>query len=195
MDFRLTQVEGGPGDGGASYVHEKVLPALKDLDGYAGLVLVVDRESGRGQSFSLWSDEATMQASADTAGGLRDGASSQGYDVSFLGNYHVEAFEPRGGEPTVARVLKWTGSGDVQAFVRDPVLPGFEAVEGFCGLLAGASSDGGVGMSLWADAGAREAAGEAMSSNQDAMAERGFEFQSSEFFDVEVLEMSQTATT
>jgi heme-degrading monooxygenase HmoA len=61
-------------DAGIAHVRNEVLPALKQLDGFVGLSLMVDRTTGRCIATSAWHDEEAMRASADQVGPVRNRA-------------------------------------------------------------------------------------------------------------------------
>ncbi|MHA7652330.1 hypothetical protein ACX9NE_12025 [Mycobacterium sp. ML4] len=50
---------------GIEHVRDVVMPALAELEGYLGLSLLVDRESGRCVATSAWETESAMQRSAE----------------------------------------------------------------------------------------------------------------------------------
>jgi heme-degrading monooxygenase HmoA len=59
MSFVLTEVE----EAAAADVVEQILPTVRDLDGYRGMVVLSDVEGGRIVSLSLWESAETMEAS------------------------------------------------------------------------------------------------------------------------------------
>lgn len=59
-------------DEGIKYVRDVVMPILADLDGCAGLSMLIDRDGGRCIITSSWLDNDTMQASENAAQRLRD---------------------------------------------------------------------------------------------------------------------------
>jgi hypothetical protein len=61
-------------DAGIAHVRDTVMPGLSHLDGYLGLSLMIDRETGRGIATSAWRSEDAMRASSDRAATLRDDA-------------------------------------------------------------------------------------------------------------------------
>jgi hypothetical protein len=74
MHSRITEVAGGPGDGGSSFVQEKVLPGFESAHGFEGLVLLV-AEGGRGISVALFRDQDAVEATDEQAAGFRSEAS------------------------------------------------------------------------------------------------------------------------
>jgi hypothetical protein len=78
MHARVSFVEGAPenAERGISQFRETVLPMIKEMGG-RGALLLIDRESGRGMSVTLWPDEETMRASEERANELRRQAAEQ----------------------------------------------------------------------------------------------------------------------
>jgi heme-degrading monooxygenase HmoA len=192
MKVRVHQLEGGLGDGGASFIRERVQPMLQSLDGCEGIVAVIG-DGGRGISVTLWRDEHAMQATEDAAASLRAEAEQQGYRVSILGRFACEALEMRGGVAQAARVVRWSGSGDTKALLRDKVIPAYEPLDGFCGLLVGSEEAGGIGISLWASRTAIDNARDTTSRIPEWLSAGGFSLDSVEACDVAVCEVKQGA--
>jgi heme-degrading monooxygenase HmoA len=61
-------------DNGVAHVRDTVMPGLSHIDGYLGLSLMMDRESGRGIVTSAWRSEDAMRGSGDRVMALRDDA-------------------------------------------------------------------------------------------------------------------------
>ena len=75
-------------DDGIRHVTDTVMPALSHIDGYVGLSLVVDRDSGRCIATSGWRTEQAMHDSADRVRGVRESAAEV-----FGGRVEVEEWE------------------------------------------------------------------------------------------------------
>jgi heme-degrading monooxygenase HmoA len=84
-------------DHGIAHLRDTVMPALSHLDGYLGLSLLVDRESGRGIVTTAWRSEDAMRESADRVLAVRDaavrafGASAadlEGWEVAVMHRAH-----------------------------------------------------------------------------------------------------------
>src|SRR6266536_1177511 len=73
---RSTSINAQPSmiDQGIAHVRDTVMPALSHLDGYLGLSLMVDRETGRGIVTSGWRSEDAMRDSTERALVIRDAA-------------------------------------------------------------------------------------------------------------------------
>jgi len=66
MHARSTTIRGNPEavDAGISYIRDRVMPAVQGMDGFVGLSMLVDRESGRSIITTAWSEADTLTASA-----------------------------------------------------------------------------------------------------------------------------------
>jgi quinol monooxygenase YgiN len=58
-------------DAGITHVRDVVMPALADLNGCAGMSMLIDRDGGRCILTSSWLDEGALHASEGRAGELR----------------------------------------------------------------------------------------------------------------------------
>ncbi|MDT5106825.1 MAG: hypothetical protein QOI25_4338, partial [Mycobacterium sp.] len=56
--------QSGSIDAGIAHIRDEVLPALRQLDGFVGLSLMVDRDSGRCIATTAWANEDAMRESA-----------------------------------------------------------------------------------------------------------------------------------
>jgi heme-degrading monooxygenase HmoA len=63
-------------DAGIDHVRNDVMVRMSHLDGFVGLSLMVDRDSGRCIATSAWRSEDAMRASAERASAIRDGAAA-----------------------------------------------------------------------------------------------------------------------
>jgi heme-degrading monooxygenase HmoA len=73
MFARVSTFQGPPDQTaeGIRLAREQILPAAKLMDGFKGIYLLFDRESGKSLSVTLWETEADMQASEEAANRLR----------------------------------------------------------------------------------------------------------------------------
>jgi hypothetical protein len=46
---------------GISHVRERILPVVRTIAGFSGVLFLADRESGKALSITLWVSEQTMQ--------------------------------------------------------------------------------------------------------------------------------------
>ncbi|MCA1687435.1 MAG: antibiotic biosynthesis monooxygenase [Actinobacteria bacterium] len=73
MFARVSSYRGDPGqiDQGLDHARENILPRVQQVDGCEGVYYLVDRESGKALSITLWESEEAMRASEDEADRLR----------------------------------------------------------------------------------------------------------------------------
>ena len=192
MKVRVTMVEGGPGDGAAPFVRERVQPTLRSAEGCEGLI-ALKTDDGRGMSIALWRDDQAMQGSEDVAASLRAEAEEQGYRPEVMGRYTCDLVDVHGGDAQAARFVRWSGSGDVAQVVRDKVVPSYGQLDGFSGLCVFSDERGGIGVSLWASRTAIDNARDTTGQLGGWLEEAGFTLDSVETCDVTLCDVSQTA--
>jgi heme-degrading monooxygenase HmoA len=73
MYARTTTVRGNPQsiDDAIAYLRDKVMPAIQSLDGYVGLSMLCDRDSGRSIAATAWETEEAMHNSETPLHALR----------------------------------------------------------------------------------------------------------------------------
>jgi heme-degrading monooxygenase HmoA len=138
---RSTTIEAQPSsiDDGIAFIRDEVMPALKAMDGYVGLSLLVDRESGQCIATSAWETEDAMRTSTDQAAPLRDqagmrfGGGSVTVDQWEIGAMHRE-HRSSDGACVRATWIKMPRDQVDRAidFYRTSVLPALEDLDGFC---------------------------------------------------------------
>lgn len=125
-------------DVGIAHVRDVVTPALQEIDGFVGVSLLVDRQSGKCIATSAWESVQAMRAGAERVAPIRDRAA-----LMFDGSARVEEWEiallhrdHRAGEGACVRATwlkvvpdQLSGSLD---FYRTSVLPEMEDLDGFC---------------------------------------------------------------
>ena len=74
MFARVSTFQGPPDQTaeGIRLAREQILPAARLQDGFKGIYLLFDRETGRSLSITLWETEADMQASEEAANRVRE---------------------------------------------------------------------------------------------------------------------------
>jgi heme-degrading monooxygenase HmoA len=75
-------------DDGIAHIRDEVMPALQQIDGYLGLSLLVDRNSGRCIATSAWQSDEAMRGSVEQVRPLRDRAAE-----IFGGTAQVDEWE------------------------------------------------------------------------------------------------------
>jgi quinol monooxygenase YgiN len=137
---RSTTINAQPGsiDAGIAHIRDEVLPTLQQLDGFVGLSLMVDRESGRCVATSAWTDEDAMHESADQVGPVRNRAAE-----ILGGSPEVEEWEiglmhrdhPTHDSACVRSAwmqLEPSAVDGVIEVYKTDALPQIERLEGFC---------------------------------------------------------------
>lgn len=83
----------GAGDGGGSRPNvEDVVPTLREMDGFRGLISLVNGEGGDALAITLWESEEAMRASEAQADAIRrDMAEAAGDEIRGVERYEVEA--------------------------------------------------------------------------------------------------------
>jgi heme-degrading monooxygenase HmoA len=140
-------------DDGIAFVRDEVMPALQAMDGYVGLSLLVDRQSGRCIATSAWETEDALRMSTEQAAPLRDragevfggGATVDLWEIAALHRDH------HSGDGACVRAT-WAQS-DPSAidrnieFYKHSVLPDLENLDGFCSASLLMNRSTGIGVS------------------------------------------------
>jgi heme-degrading monooxygenase HmoA len=126
-------------DDGITYMRDDLMRELENIDGYVGLSLLVDRESGRCIITTAWESEDAMNASAEKAKQLRSQAVErfggsvekvEGWEIGVLHRDH-QSSEGACVRATWMKVPP-DQAGRAIEFYKESVLPSLEDLEGFC---------------------------------------------------------------
>ena len=141
MYARSSTFRGDPSaiDDGIAYTRDKVLPAVRQMDGCLGLSLLVDRHTGRCIATTSWTDADAMHRSAEAMRGIRETAirAVHGEDSDVeewsIDVLHRVRTAPEGAGTRVIRTRGQAGPMDriVEGF-RTIVVPRAEQLPGFC---------------------------------------------------------------
>ncbi len=73
MQARISTVEGDAGkiDDAVKVINEKILPALKGLQGFTAANFLADRSAGKLVAVAFWQDEAALEGSTDAVQPMR----------------------------------------------------------------------------------------------------------------------------
>lgn len=96
MFARVSTFQGPPDQTaeGIRIAREQILPAARLMDGFKGIYLLFDRESGKSLSVTLWETEDDMRASEEAANRLRaESAETSGETVVCVERYEVALYE------------------------------------------------------------------------------------------------------
>ncbi|HEX7323268.1 MAG TPA: hypothetical protein VF299_10135 [Mycobacterium sp.] len=125
-------------DDGIVHARDVVMPALADMDGCAGLSMLVDRDGGRCIITSSWLDEDALQASEEPARQLRDNAAAVFHAVAGVSRWEIAMLrrDHRSHRGAAVRVT-WlqTDPAGVERLVdtcRLALLPELHDFDGFC---------------------------------------------------------------
>jgi heme-degrading monooxygenase HmoA len=137
---RSTTIQARPSsiDEGIAYVRDEVMPALKAMDGYVGLSLLLDRESGQCIATSAWETDEAQRASAERIGPVRDQAAATFGGSATVADWEIGVLhrDHRTADGACVRAT-WLKSPPDHAdraieFYKASVLPSLEDLEGFC---------------------------------------------------------------
>jgi heme-degrading monooxygenase HmoA len=71
-------------------VDQQILPAVRAINGFRGLLSLADPTSGKGVTISLWESEDAMKQAEETANRLRSStAAATGADIISVDRYEV----------------------------------------------------------------------------------------------------------
>jgi heme-degrading monooxygenase HmoA len=86
-------------DEGVRYAKENIVPSLQEVEGFEGVYLLVDHQSGKVLTITLWESEEAMRASEQEANQLRSehrgrwdqvrAAEAGGQEVAGVERYEV----------------------------------------------------------------------------------------------------------
>ncbi len=92
MFARVSRFQGPPDQTaeGIRIAREQILPAARLMEGFKGIYLLFDRESGKSLSVTFWETEADMLASEEAASRARaESAEASGETVIGVERYEV----------------------------------------------------------------------------------------------------------
>ncbi len=92
MFARVSTYQGSPQqiDEGLDHARQSILPRVQEVDGFEGVYYLVDRQSGKALSITLWESEEAMRASEEEANKLRgESAEAAGATVEGVERYEV----------------------------------------------------------------------------------------------------------
>ena len=140
MYARSTTIQAQPlsVDIGIAHVRDVVMPALQEIDGYVGLSLLVDRQSGGCIATSAWESIQAMRTSAERVAPIRDrtalmfdgSARVEEWDIPLMHRDH-HSREGACVRATWLKVVPDQLSRSLE-FYRTAVFPEMENLEGFC---------------------------------------------------------------
>jgi heme-degrading monooxygenase HmoA len=89
---RVSRIEGSPDqiDPATEHLRENILPRLRSLDGWKGVLSLADRDTGRACGITFWESQEALQASEERADDLRrESAEASGGTIAGVERYDV----------------------------------------------------------------------------------------------------------
>ena len=95
MHARVTTVKVGPGEpDSTAEIFEQIVPTMRELDGYRGMVVLHDLEQPQFVVLSLWESADAMEASDDVASRITTAeTANRDFEVQGRTRYRVETFD------------------------------------------------------------------------------------------------------
>ncbi|WP_293017745.1 hypothetical protein [Mycolicibacterium sp.] len=141
MYARSTTINAQPSaiDSGVAHLRDEVMPQLQGLDGFVGMSLLTDRESGRCIVVTAWESQDAMNAVAEQVRPIREKATQMfsgdaptvdEWDIAIL---HRARQMPEGAcaRVTWGHVDPAHADAAIEHFKMN-IVPDSEALEGFC---------------------------------------------------------------
>ena len=122
MFARVSTYLGDPAqiDQGLNHARENILPRIKQVDGFEGVYYLVDRQSGKALTITLWESEEALRASEEEANRLRtESAESASATIENVERYEVGISEAPSSGPV-------SGVTDTVGGATDTLLGGGE---------------------------------------------------------------------
>lgn len=168
MYARSSTIHADPGsiDAGIAHLRDVVLPELQTIDGFNGLSLIVDRDSGDCIATASWATQEAMRANADRVSPIRQRAAGlMGGETVQVDEWEVAVMHRT--QPTHEGACvraTWTRSDPSRVdaaldVYKHSVLPATEAMGGFCSasMMVDRASGRSVGTTTWENRAALEA--------------------------------------
>ena len=168
MYGRITRTKSSPDDleKGVRNFQEQVVKPASEQQGFAGIVLLVNRQTGEGLGITYWDDKAALDASADKMKQVRENSTQvMGTQIVSVETAEIVSTE-RAGNPQAGSFIRYNsvqGSPDkIDAAIealQAKVLPVVKGLPGFRAMIIGVNRETGkVGVSsVWDSAANREA--------------------------------------
>ena len=95
MHARVTTIAVGPGEpDSTAEIFEQILPLIRELNGYRGLVVLNELDADRFLVLSMWESAEAMEASESTAANLTTAETAgRDYQVEDITRYRVDSFD------------------------------------------------------------------------------------------------------
>lgn len=151
MYARSTSFHGDPHriDDAVHYMRDKAMPALMGMDGYVGISMLADRESGRCIITSSFEDLAALRRSASEMRGIRARAADILQSPQTLEEWQIALVHRERGAPESARTrVTWAATDPARLDVTleayaEIIVPRLADLPGFCSISVLSDADQG----------------------------------------------------
>ncbi len=97
MHARVSSFQSPPeqlSDDAVETVRTKLLPRVREMDGYRGAIFLMDRDTGKSMTVTLWDSEEAMRASEEKANQVRgDAAQTTSGDIGSVERFEAPVAE------------------------------------------------------------------------------------------------------
>jgi len=97
MHARVSTLQGSTDqiDEGIDRIRDMTVPAVKEVDGFKGILSLIDRQTGKSLTVTLWESEGALQASEEEANRIRrEAAGNLGATAEpIVDRYEVALYE------------------------------------------------------------------------------------------------------
>jgi heme-degrading monooxygenase HmoA len=76
-------------DAGVGYLRNRMLPEARQIEGFRGMIAMVDRERGKAVTVTLWDSDEALQASEAAGERVRSGGAPAGAERPTIERFEV----------------------------------------------------------------------------------------------------------
>ncbi len=144
MHARVTTLEAPPDrmDDAKRHLQERVLPQLRQMEGFMGMIALGSRQGGKLQGVAFWESEEALRATDEAVSSVRSGAAeASGGIVASVEEYEVLVNEAPSAGPLDAVTGTVGGVTDTVGGATQPVSGATDTVGGVTDTVGGATGN------------------------------------------------------